>query len=113
MSENAVLTLTIPDRDALHRAYMPFVLGGGLFVATPREYDLGEEVFLLVTLEDVHERLPIPGKVAWITPPGAQGNRRAGVGIQFSPTADGEHARNVIESHLAGVIEREQKTDTL
>jgi Tfp pilus assembly protein PilZ len=40
---------------------------------------LGDEVFLLLTIMELEERLPIPGKVVWVTPPGAQGNRRPGL----------------------------------
>ncbi len=113
MAQHGILNTSLRDKDALYRAYMSFVHGGGLFVPTNKEFDLGDDVFVLATLEDIEERLPIPGKVVWITPPGAQGNRRAGIGIRFSDSADGVHARKVIESHLAGLLNRDTRTETM
>ncbi len=113
MAQHGILNTTLRDKESLYRAYMSFVHGGGLFVATSKPFDLGDDVFVLATLEDIDERLPIPGKVVWITPPGAQGNRRSGIGIRFSDSADGVHARKVIESHLAGMLNRDMRTETM
>ena len=63
---------------------MPFVRHGGLFVPTNKKYDLEEEVFILLALMDEPEKIPINGEVVWVTPKGAQGNRQAGIGVQFS-----------------------------
>ncbi|HET6632353.1 MAG TPA: PilZ domain-containing protein [Rhodanobacteraceae bacterium] len=108
-----ILSLAIKDKSALYNAYMSFVQGGGLFVPTTKSYSLGDEVFLLITLPDDNERLPVPGKVVWITPPGAQGNRTAGIGLQFNSTADGEAARTKIESILAGITSSNRPTQTM
>ena len=40
--------------------------------------------FLLLTLMDEREKLPVAGRVAWITPEGARGTRQAGIGIELS-----------------------------
>lgn len=113
MSQQGILSLSLKDRQALYSAYMPFINGGGLFVQSTKRFNLGDEVFLLVTLTDLEERLPVPGKVVWITPPGSQGNRRPGIGVQFADTPDGAHARTIIESHLANLLKSEKKTDTM
>lgn len=113
MAQHGILNTTLRDKESLYRAYMSFVHGGGLFVPTSKVFDLGDDVFVLATLEDIDERLPIPGKVVWITPPGAQGNRRAGIGVRFSDSPDGVHARKVIESHLAGMLNRDMRTETM
>ena len=63
---------------------MSFLLNGGLFVPTTRPYRLGDEIFLLLTLMDEREKLPVAGRVAWITPEGARGTRQAGIGIELS-----------------------------
>ena len=70
-----ILSLAIKDKGALFNAYMPFVKGGGLFVPTAKRYSLGDEVFILLSLMEEKDRLPVAGKVVWITPAGAQGNR--------------------------------------
>ena len=117
MSEEAaprqgILSLTIRDKSALYAAYMPFINGGGLFIPTKKTYRLGEEVFMLLTLMEETEKIPVAGKIVWITPPGAQGNRAAGIGVQFSEQDDGA-ARNKIEGYLAGALESERPTHTL
>ena len=87
--------------------------GGGLFVPSTKRFSLGDEVFLLLTVMEFEERLPIPGKVVWITPQGAAGNRKAGIGVQFADTQDGAHARTVIESHLASMLKSNVATHTM
>ena len=82
-----ILSLAIKDKGALFNAYMPFVKGGGLFVPTTKRYSLGDEVFILLSLMDEKDRLPVAGKVVWITPAGAQGNRTAGIGVQFNESS--------------------------
>ena len=62
---------------------------------------------------ELEERLPIPGRVIWVTPPGAQGNRRPGIGVQFGDTSDGAHARTIIESHLAQLMKSDKRTHTM
>ncbi len=52
-------------------------------------------------------------KVVWITPQGAAGNRKAGIGVQFADTQDGAHARTVIESHLASMLKSNVATHTM
>lgn len=108
-----ILSLAIKDKGALFNAYMPFVRGGGLFVPTAKTYNLGDEVFILLSLMDESDRLPVAGKVIWITPTGAQGNRLAGIGVQFNDSSDGEVARTKIESILAGILTQERPTHTM
>ncbi len=115
LSPNArqgILSLTIKDKNALYAAYMQFVLNGGLFIPTNKKYKLGDEVFLLLSLMDEPERLPVAGKIIWITPLGAEGNRAAGIGVQFSDQDNGQ-ARNKIEGYLAGALGGERPTHTM
>jgi len=91
---------------------MPFVTNGGLFIPTNREYEMGQEVFMLLNLMDETERLPIAGKIIWITPPGSEGYRASGVGVQFSDQ-DGGVSRNKIENYLAGALEGDRSTHTM
>ena len=107
-----ILSLTIKDKSALYAAYMPFVKGGGLFITTKKTYRVGEEVFMLLTLMEETEKIPVAGKIVWITPVGAQGNRAAGIGVQFSDQDEGA-ARNKIEGFLAGALESERPTNTM
>lgn len=108
-----ILSLSIKDKGALYNAYMPFLKSGGIFVPTQRRYALGDEVFILLSLMDDRDRLPVAGRVVWITPSGAQGNRTAGIGVQFNEGADGETVRTKIESILAGSLSAERPTHTM
>ena len=112
-ARQGILSLAIKDKAALYSAYMPFVRHGGIFVATPKRYFIGDEVFLLLTLPESTERLPVAGKVAWVTPIGAQGNRPAGIGVQFADSAEGEAVKSKIETLLAGTLTAERATHTM
>lgn len=111
-ARQGILSLTIRDKSALYAAYMPFVRNGGLFIPTNKSYQLGNEVFMLLTLMEETEKLPVAGKVVWITPRGAQGNRAAGVGVQFSEQDEGA-ARDKIETYLAGALKSDRQTHTM
>jgi len=108
---NGILSLTIRDKSVLYAAYMPFIQNGGLFIPTNKSYTLGDEVFMLLNLMDEPEKIPVAGKVVWITPRGAQGNRAAGIGVQFS--GDDDSATQKIETYLAGSIESDRPTHTM
>lgn len=108
---NGILSLTIKDKSVLYAAYMPFIRNGGLFIPTNKNYKLGDEVFMLLNLMEEPEKIPVAGKVVWITPKGAQGNRAAGIGVQFND--GGNTARNKIETYLAGALKSDRPTHTM
>lgn len=110
-ARNGILSLTIRDKAVLYAAYMPFVENGGLFIPTNKSYSLGDEVFMLLSLMDEPEKIPVAGKVVWITPRGAQGNRAAGIGVQFS--GEDDIACKKIETYLAGSLDSERPTHTM
>src|SRR6202048_5459087 len=84
-----VLSLNIREKAALYAAYLPFLRGGGIFIPTNRAYQLGEEVFMLLSLMDDPQRIAVQGKVVWVTPEGVQGNRTQGIGVQLTPDDPG------------------------
>ena len=110
-NRQGILSLTIKDKAVLNAAYMPFLDNGGIFVPTNKRYSIGDEVFMLLTLMDEPEKIPIAGRVVWITPAGAQGNRQAGVGVQFSEQDATANAK--IEVHLGGALTSERQTHTM
>jgi type IV pilus assembly protein PilZ len=95
-----LLTLTIKDKSALYLAYMPFVKNGGLFIPTNSNYRLGDEVFMLLNLMGEEEKLPVAGRVIWMTPKGAQGKRRG-------------NTQKKIENYLAGALGGDKPTHTM
>lgn len=108
----SVLSLTIRDKSALFAAYMPFLKNGGLFIPTNKRYEIGDEVFMLLTLLEERDKLSVAGTVVWITPVGAQGNRAAGIGIQFKDS-DTHEARTKIEALLGSALKSERHTHTM
>ncbi len=112
-ARQGILSLAVKDKNALFQAYMPYIKGGAVFVPTAKRYFIGDEVFLLMTLPESAERLPVAGKVAWVTPAGAQGNRTAGIGVQFADSAEGEAVKNKIEAILAGILTSDKPTHTM
>jgi len=110
--QQGILTLTIKDKSALYVAYMGMIKNGGLFIPTSKAYKLGDEVFLLLSLMDENEKIPVAGKVIWITPQGAGAKRVAGIGVQFS-SKDGGQTQNKIETHLAGALGADRPTHTM
>src|SRR3546814_3710547 len=97
---NGILSLTIKDKSVLYAAFMPFIKHGGLFIPTNKSYKLGDEVFMLLNLMDEPEKIPVAGKVVWITQKGAQGSRAAGIGVKIN---EGDStAREKLKTNLDG-----------
>ena len=114
-AKNGILSLAIRDKAVLQAAHMPFIRNGGLFVPTTEPYELGDEVFVLLTLPgeptEVRSRIPLAGKVVWITPPDCRAERVAGIGVQFNE-ADNPLA-DVVKEWLGDVSHAERETHTL
>src|SRR5438046_10575473 len=113
LSRPGVLSLNIRERAALYAAYMPFLRGGGIFIPTPRQYQLGEEVFMLLSLMDDPNRIAVQGKIVWLTPEGVQGNRTHGIGVQFSQDDTGAAAKATIEQILGQTMASSRPTHTM
>jgi type IV pilus assembly protein PilZ len=62
------MQLAIKEKAALYAAYIPMFAEGGVFGPTQRDYRLGDDVYVLLTLPDEPQRYPVAGRVAWITP---------------------------------------------
>lgn len=105
-----VLAVTIKDKNTLYAAYMPYLKQGGLFIPTSKDYKLGEEVFMLITLMEEQEKIPVLTRVVWVTPSGAQGSRPPGIGVQFS---DDGTARSKIEAYIPNAADSERATHTM
>ncbi len=107
------LSLNIKDLSILYAAYMPYTKNGGIFIPTNKPYKLGDEIFMLISLMGDANKIPVAGKVTWITPAGAQGNKVQGVGVQFKDDEGGQQARTRIEALLAGHGKVSRPTHTM
>jgi len=111
-SRPAVLSLAIKEKAALYAAYMGYLRNGGIFVPTNKPYQLGDEVYLILTLMDDPTKLPIAGRVVWISPAGA-GQRQPGIGVHFPPDESGAAARARIEQILGTALKSARPTHTI
>ncbi|MEY4747960.1 MAG: hypothetical protein RIQ60_174 [Pseudomonadota bacterium] len=109
----SVIQLVFREKGALYAAYIPLFSEGGLFVPTTREYRLGEDVYLLLTLPEDPQRYPVAGKVAWVTPPNSSGGRTQGVGVRFPVDEKTRALRMRIEEMLGTAIQSSKPTQTI
>ena len=109
----SVLSLAIKEKAALYAAYMPFLKNGGMFVPTNKPYKIGDEIYLILALMDDANKYPIAGKVAWITPIGANNNKAQGIGVHFPDDETGQRARLRIEEILGAALRSSRATHTL
>ncbi|RBA24243.1 PilZ domain-containing protein [Herminiimonas fonticola] len=109
----SVLSLPIKEKSALYAAYMPFLQNGGIFVPSTKQYMIGDEIYLILTLMDDPTKYPIAGKIAWITPAGANNNKAQGIGVQFSADESGQRIKQRIEELLGAALGSSRATHTL
>ncbi|WP_218243188.1 PilZ domain-containing protein [Comamonas fluminis] len=109
----SVMQLAIKEKAALYAAYIPLFAEGGIFVPTQRDYRLGDDVYVLLTLPEDPQRYPVAGRVAWVTPERASGNRTQGVGIQFPKDAKSAELKAKIEQILGTALGSEKPTQTI
>ncbi|WP_269914832.1 PilZ domain-containing protein [Acinetobacter sp. HY1485] len=95
-----IIQLNIPDRNVLQASYMPFVTGGGLFIPSKLDVKLGEERFVIATLPEQAQKIPLTGKVIWINAR-ATGTKPQGFAIQLTGEK-GAYYRAEAEKLLAG-----------
>ncbi len=106
-----VISYPMPDLQTLYSSYLSFVQGGALFIPSNRNYPLGEQVFVVVTLPESSDRIPLTGKVVWVTHR-SQGIRPAGFGVSLDGE-EGARLKVTIEKMLTGLITQEKPTFTL
>lgn len=109
----SVVQLAIKEKAALYAAYIPLFTEGGVFIPTSRDYKLGDDVYVLMTLPDDTQRYPVAGKVAWITPARAAGNRTQGVGIRFPSDEKSRLLKIKIEEILGAHLASDRPTQTI
>lgn len=109
----SVIQLAIKEKAALYAAYIPLFSEGGIFIPTSREYRLGDDVYVLLSLPEDPQRYPVAGKVAWVTPARAANNRTQGVGIQFPKDEKSQSLKLKIEEILGAHLASDRATQTI
>jgi type IV pilus assembly protein PilZ len=109
----SVIQLVFREKGALYAAYIPLFSDGGLFVPTTRDYRIGDDIYLLLSLPDDPQRYPVAGKVGWITPANASGGRTQGVGVRFPTDEKTRLLKTRIEEMLGTMIQSAKPTQTI
>ena len=109
----SVIQLAIKEKAALYAAYIPLFAEGGIFIPTAREYKLGDDIYVLLSLPEDPQRYPVAGKVAWVTPSKAAGGRTQGVGIQFPKDEKSKQLKLKIEEILGALVGSDRPTQTI
>ena len=112
-SRPSIIQLAIKEKAALYAAYIPLFKEGGIFIPTPRDYTLGDDMYVLLTLPDDIQRYPVAGKVAWVTPAKASGGRTQGVGVRFPSDERSRLLKLKIEEILGVNLTSEKPTQTI
>lgn len=108
----SVLSLAIKEKHSLYSAYMPFVKGGGLFIPTTKTYNMGDEVFMLLSLLDDPKKVSVAGRVVWINEV-AQTGKPQGIGVQFNEDISGLESKEKIEALLGANMISNHPTHTI
>ena len=109
----SVIQLALKEKSALYAAYIPLFTEGGIFIPTTRDYKLGDDIYVLLSLPEEPQRYPVAGKVAWVTPAKAASNRTQGVGVQFPKDEKSRLLRLKIEEILGTALNSERPTQTI
>ena len=112
-SRPSIVQLVIKEKAQLHAAYIPLFKEGGIFISTARDYKLGDDVYLLLTLPEETQRYPVTGKVAWITPAHAAGNQTQGIGVRFPSDEKSRMLKARIEEVLGASLGSNRTTNTI
>ncbi len=97
----------------MYAAYIPLFSEGGVFIPTNRDYALGDDVYVLLSLPEDPQRYPVAGKVAWVTPAKATGSRTQGVGILFPKDEKSRLLKIKIEEILGAHLASDRPTQTM
>ena len=109
----SIIQLVIKEKGELYASYIPLFKDGGIFVGTQRDYKLGDDVYILLTLPDETQRHPVTGKVAWITPAQAAGNQMQGIGVRFPADEKSRALKAKIEEILGSQLGSNSPTQTI
>ncbi len=109
----SVIQLAIKEKAALYAAYISQFSDGGMFIPSAKDYRLGDDVYVLITLPEDTQRYPVAGKVAWVTPARAAGNRTQGIGIRFPADEKSKMLKVKIEQLLGVHLGSDRPTQTI
>lgn len=108
----SLLQFSPRDAKTLYAHYIQKFTHGGIFVPTTREFEMGADVIVALSLPERPERFALGGRVAWVTPPKAPYGRSQGVGIAFQDDDKSKAVRDAISAVLGDLLNSGRGTQT-
>lgn len=102
MVKSLTLDCILQSQTELNLSYIPFVVGGGLFVPTTTRVYLGDTVIINLQLPTHSAPQIVEGKVIWITPKNALYQAYSGIGVQLI----GPNAKEIWEEFKANLDDK-------
>ncbi len=113
LAQSGVLKASYNDVNTLFNCYMPFVKGCGLFLPSEMDYELGTEVFIVITLPDEEKsKFAVSARVVWLNQKVKLGKKVPGVGLQILGSK-AEDMKEKIESILGKRVKSPLPTATI
>jgi type IV pilus assembly protein PilZ len=106
-------TIVISDKKELYKAYMPFILGGAIFIQfneeiTPNKIQPGQKIFIVFSMLDNKQKIPIQGKVVWVNKSGLA----KGYGVALGDSAPMRALKENIENNITELMAKKEQTYT-
>ncbi|RJS95098.1 hypothetical protein [Salinisphaera sp. Q1T1-3] len=103
VNDGTAVQIEIEEIASLEAAFMPFIRNGGLFIDQSQlgdaHYEFGAALPLVLHVRATGERIAMTTRVVWLAP--TRGQRRTGIGIQFSETEGPDIRRRVMKPEAA------------
>lgn len=96
IDNETILHHTFSDFLTLKRAFMPFVVGGAIFIPTQEKYQLGDFIKVMITLPESKHDYTFTGEIIWVSP---QSNNHSGIGITCNEE-EGRAFKNAVTEAL-------------
>mgnify|MGYP006205473503 CR=1 FL=1 len=112
IADLAILRIRLGLGGAHHAVAVQQFVGHAAFLQRKwRRAQMGQSLALSVTLPDALEPVLVTGKVAWVSPLGAQSSNPAGIGVAFID--DKHNLSSRIEKLLGGMLHSNEPTYTM
>jgi uncharacterized protein (TIGR02266 family) len=104
--EPLTLKVEYADADDLASDYTVNLSKGGIFVLTEREFEIGDQVKLVISFPGLIRPVPLAGVVKWLR---GKDEGESGIGVEFATQADLERINALMQSitrHEPGIVAR-------
>lgn len=108
-----MLSISLKDKPTAYYSYMPFFAHGGFFVPTGDQFNMGDEVLLVVELLDYSEKFFLRTRVAWINRNRTSSGQPQGIGLALGDDEASVKCREYIEEQLPGLLHTDRATYTM